>query len=86
MAGQAQDYHHGDQDIHAQQATFRAVMTATKWSCLAVAVGVLLFYDVVLHRRGVSYRAHLCHRPDGGGHFRAAQSIPFPLIGRGEDL
>jgi len=43
MAGQAQDYHHGDQDVHAQQATFRAVMNATKWSCLAVAVGVLLF-------------------------------------------
>jgi hypothetical protein len=30
-------------DIHAQQATFHAVMSATKWSCLAVAVGVLFF-------------------------------------------
>ena len=43
MAGPAHEYHHGDQDISAQAATFGAVMTATKWSCLAVAVGVLLF-------------------------------------------
>jgi hypothetical protein len=43
MAGQAQDYHRGAMDIHAQQATFRAVMTASKWSSLAVAVGVLFF-------------------------------------------
>jgi hypothetical protein len=37
------EYHHGDMDIHAQRATFHAVMAATKWSCLAVAVGVLFF-------------------------------------------
>lgn len=37
------EFHHGDMDIHAQQSTFRAVMTATKWSCLVVAVGVLFF-------------------------------------------
>ena len=43
MAGQAHEFHHGDMDIHAQQATFRAVMIGTKWSCLAVAVGVLFF-------------------------------------------
>ena len=43
MAGQAQQYQRGDQDIDAQQATFVAVMVATKWSCLAVAVGVLFF-------------------------------------------
>jgi hypothetical protein len=43
MAGQAHDFHHGDMDVHAQQATFRAVMIGTKWSCLAVAVGVLFF-------------------------------------------
>ena len=43
MAGQAHEFHHGDMDVHAQQATFRAVMIGTKWSCLAVAVGVLFF-------------------------------------------
>ena len=43
MAGQAAEYHHGDMDIHAQQSTFHAVMVGTKWSCLAVAVGVLFF-------------------------------------------
>ena len=43
MAEQAHDYHHGDMDIHAQQQTFHAVMIGTKWSCLAVAVGVLFF-------------------------------------------
>jgi hypothetical protein len=43
MAGQAGEFHHGDMDIHAQQATFKAVMTGTKWSCLVLAVGVLFF-------------------------------------------
>jgi hypothetical protein len=43
MAGQASDFHHGDMDIHAQQATFKAVMTGTKWACLVFAVGVLFF-------------------------------------------
>jgi hypothetical protein len=43
MTDHAADYHHGDMDIHAQQTTFSSVMTATKWSCLAVAVGVLFF-------------------------------------------
>jgi Na+/proline symporter len=43
MAGQATDYHHGEMDIHAQQATFKAVMNGTKWACLVVAVGVLFF-------------------------------------------
>ena len=43
MAGQAGEFHHGDMDIHAQQATFKAVMTGTKWACLVVAVGVLFF-------------------------------------------
>lgn len=43
MAGQASDFHHGDMDIHAQQATFKAVMTMTKWACLVLAVGVLFF-------------------------------------------
>ncbi|HEX4180628.1 MAG TPA: aa3-type cytochrome c oxidase subunit IV [Caulobacteraceae bacterium] len=43
MAEQAHDYHRGEMDIHAQQSTFHAVMTGTKWSSLAVAVGVLFF-------------------------------------------
>ena len=43
MAGPATEYHHGDMDIHAQQATFKAVMTGTKWACLCIAVGVLFF-------------------------------------------
>ena len=43
MAGPAHEYHHGDMDVSAQAATFGAVMKATKWSSLAVAVGVLFF-------------------------------------------
>ena len=43
MAAQATEFHHGDMDIHAQQATFKAVMTGTKWACLTIAVGVLFF-------------------------------------------
>src|ERR1700750_3376906 len=43
MAGQAGEYHRGEMDIHAQQATFKAVMTGTKWASLAVIVGVLFF-------------------------------------------
>ena len=41
MAGAASDYHRGDQDIHAQQATFHAVMIGTKWGSLAIAATVL---------------------------------------------
>ncbi len=43
MAGQAGEYHRGEMDIHAQQATFKAVMSGTKWASLAVVVGVLFF-------------------------------------------
>lgn len=43
MAGQASDFQHGEMDAHAQQATFKAVMTGTKWACLTLAVGVLFF-------------------------------------------
>jgi hypothetical protein len=43
MAGPAGDYHHGEMDIHAQQSTYRAVMTGSKWAALVVAVGVLFF-------------------------------------------
>jgi hypothetical protein len=43
MAGQATEYHRGDMDIHAQRATFKAVMTGSKWACLVMAVGVLFF-------------------------------------------
>ena len=37
MAEQASEYHHGQQDIHEQQATFHNAMIATKWSILALA-------------------------------------------------
>ncbi|HEY3889346.1 MAG TPA: aa3-type cytochrome c oxidase subunit IV [Caulobacteraceae bacterium] len=40
MAEAASDYHHGDQDIHAQQATFHSVLVATKWSIVALAAGI----------------------------------------------
>ena len=43
MVGPASEFHHGDMDIHAQQATFRAIMKGTKWACLVIAVGVLFF-------------------------------------------
>ena len=43
MAEQASEYHRGQMNIHDQQATFRAVMTGTKWSSLVVVVGVLFF-------------------------------------------
>jgi hypothetical protein len=40
MAEPASDYHHGDQDIHEQQGTFRSVLIATKWSIVALAAGI----------------------------------------------
>jgi hypothetical protein len=40
MAEPASDYHHGDQDIHEQQETFHSVLTATKWSIVALAAGI----------------------------------------------
>jgi hypothetical protein len=40
MAEPASDYHRGDQDIHAQQATFHSVMVASKWSIVALAAGI----------------------------------------------
>jgi hypothetical protein len=43
MAGQATEFHRGEMDIHAQRATFKAVMTGTKWASLAVVVGVMFF-------------------------------------------
>ncbi len=43
MAEQAHEFHHGEMNIHAQASTFHAVMVGTKWSSLAVAVGVLFF-------------------------------------------
>jgi hypothetical protein len=38
MAEQASEFHHGDQDISEQQATFHDAMIATKWAILALAV------------------------------------------------
>jgi hypothetical protein len=40
MAEAASDYHRGEMDIHAQQATFHSVMVASKWATLAVVAGV----------------------------------------------
>jgi hypothetical protein len=40
MAEPASDYHRGEMDIHAQQATFNAVMVASKWSIVALAAGI----------------------------------------------
>ena len=37
------DYHHGDQDISAQAASWKAFMTMAKWGSLAVAVLILTF-------------------------------------------
>ncbi|HEY3949508.1 aa3-type cytochrome c oxidase subunit IV [Phenylobacterium sp.] len=42
MAGKASEYHHGDMDIHEQQATFHLVMGITKWGSLIIAA-LLLF-------------------------------------------
>jgi hypothetical protein len=41
MAGQASDYHRGEQDIHEQVATFHLIMNITKWGCLLIASGLL---------------------------------------------
>ena len=42
MADEAAEYHHGQQDIREQQATFHNAMTATKWAILAIAAMVAL--------------------------------------------
>jgi hypothetical protein len=42
MAGQASNYHRGDQDIHEQVETFHLVMNITKWGSLTLA-SLLLF-------------------------------------------
>ena len=41
MAGQASDYHRGEQDISEQVATFHLVMGITKWGSLLLAAGLL---------------------------------------------
>jgi hypothetical protein len=40
MAETASDYHRGEMDVHEQQATFRSVMVASKWSTLAIIAGI----------------------------------------------
>jgi hypothetical protein len=40
MAEPASDYHRGEMDIHAQEATFHSVMVASKWSIVAIVAGV----------------------------------------------
>jgi len=41
MAEPAADYHRGDMDIAEQKATFRAVMSLSKWCSLALAAGLV---------------------------------------------
>jgi uncharacterized RDD family membrane protein YckC len=38
----ANEYHHGDQDIAEQKATFSSFIGASKWSSLWIAAAVLL--------------------------------------------
>jgi hypothetical protein len=40
MAEPASDYHRGEMDIDAQQSTFDSVITASKWSIVALAAGI----------------------------------------------
>jgi hypothetical protein len=42
MAEQAVTYHHGDQDVREQRATFHMVLFATKWFTLYLAAALLL--------------------------------------------
>ena len=37
----ASDYHHGDQNISENRATYSAFTAATKWSSLVLAAGLL---------------------------------------------
>jgi hypothetical protein len=41
MAGQASDYHRGEQDISEQVSTFHLVMGITKWGSLLLASALL---------------------------------------------
>jgi membrane protein YdbS with pleckstrin-like domain len=41
MAGQASDYHRGEQDISEQVSTFHLVMGITKWGSLLLAAALL---------------------------------------------
>ena len=37
----ADEYHHGQMDVHAQESTFRGFVRLTKWGSLALAVSIL---------------------------------------------
>jgi hypothetical protein len=41
MANQVSEYHHGEMDVHAQAATYKLVMSMTKWGSLVIGDGVL---------------------------------------------
>lgn len=43
MAETADDYHHGEMDIHEQVHTYHAFLGMTKWFCLALAVTLVFF-------------------------------------------
>jgi hypothetical protein len=38
----ASEYHHGDQDISEQEATYVAFGSFTKWGCLFIAVALVM--------------------------------------------
>ncbi len=42
MADASADYHHGDQNIQEQVATYAAFGSLSKWASLVVATGVLV--------------------------------------------
>lgn len=43
MAETADDYHHGEMDVHEQVHTYHAFLGMTKWFCLALAVTLVFF-------------------------------------------
>ena len=73
MAGAAADYHRGDQDIHAQEATFHAVMIGTKWGSLAIAATVLFLTMWFCTDAGLSERPWRGRRPGRGRHLSSSQ-------------
>jgi hypothetical protein len=41
MARQVSEFHHGEMDVHEQEATYSRVMSMTKWGALTVGDAVL---------------------------------------------
>lgn len=53
MAETADDYQHGEMDIHEQVHTYHAFLGMTKWFCLALAVAIVFL--VVLFSTKVGF-------------------------------